>query len=280
VPIYDQGYRRYEARAEPNRVRFWPITREALTLVFSKKAFLLLFGVAWIQFLGRVVQILVVTRFPEAGRVLPIDGRLFGEFLAMQGFWTMLLTIFGGAGLVANDLRTGAILVYLSRPLTRRDYVLGKLGVLMALNLGVTLLPALMLYAAGLALAPEQYLKFELWWIGPAIVAQAFVMSLAMSVVALAVSSLSRNARVSGLAFFGLLIGLDVARAILVNAMHLDWAGAVSLQGNLDALGVALFGLTGRQAVSPWIAAAALSIVVAGSLQILYRRVRAVEIVR
>ena len=58
-----------------------------------------------------------------------------------------LLSIFGGAGLVANDLRTGAILVYLSRPLTRRDYVLGKLRVLLALNLSVTLVPGPLLYA-------------------------------------------------------------------------------------------------------------------------------------
>ena len=76
----------------------------------------------------RVVQVYVVTRFPEAGRVLPVDGRLFGEFLNQQIGFTLLLSIFGGAGLIANDLRTGAILVYLSRPLTRRDYVLGKLG--------------------------------------------------------------------------------------------------------------------------------------------------------
>src|SRR6185503_11858602 len=87
----------------------------------------------------QVIRIYIVTRFPEANRVLPVDGRLFGELLAWQAFFTMFITIFGGAGLVANDLRTGAILVYLSRPLTRRDYVVGKLGVLLALNLSATL---------------------------------------------------------------------------------------------------------------------------------------------
>ena len=30
MPIYDQGYRRYEARSPLHQVRFWPITREAL----------------------------------------------------------------------------------------------------------------------------------------------------------------------------------------------------------------------------------------------------------
>ena len=30
MPIYDQGYRRYQARGPLRRIRFWPITREAL----------------------------------------------------------------------------------------------------------------------------------------------------------------------------------------------------------------------------------------------------------
>src|SRR3990170_2104063 len=148
MPIYDQSYRRYEAREALRKVRFWPITREALRLILARRAFLGLLMIAWVPFLARVIQVYVVTRFPEAGRVLPVDGRLFGEFLSQQTVFTLFLTVFGGAGLIANDLRTGAILVYLSRPLTQRDYVLGKLGVLLGLNLSVTLVPAVLLYAA------------------------------------------------------------------------------------------------------------------------------------
>jgi len=281
MPIYDQGYRRYEARGPLRSLRFWPITREALALIFARRAFALLFGFMWLPFVVRVVQIFVVTRFPEAGRILPIDGRLFGEFLNQQIGATLLLSVFGGAGLVANDLRSGAILVYLSRPLTRRDYVLGKLGVLMALNLGVTVAPALLLYLVGVGLASEQYLKWELWWIAPAIVAQGFGVSLAMGLVALAVSSLSRSARVAGLSFFGLIVGLEMARGILVNIVRADWASLLSLQANLRALAARLFGLTTRGAeADPVLAAVLLAAVMAGSLLVLRRRVRAVEIVR
>ena len=167
MPIYDQGYRRYEARAPLRKARFWPITREALRLVLSKRAFLGLIAAACLPFVVRVIQIYIVTRFPEAGRILPVDGRLFGDFLNEQIGFTILLSIFGASGLVANDLRTGAILASLSRPLTRRDYVLGKLLVPLFLNLAVTLAPPVLLYAAGLSLAPELYLKWELAWIGP-----------------------------------------------------------------------------------------------------------------
>ena len=280
MPIYDQGYRRYEARSPLHHARFWPITREALRLILAKRAFLGLLAVSFLPFVVRVVQIYLVTRFPEAGRVLPIDGRLFGDFLNQQIGFTLLLSIFGASGLIANDLRTGAILVYLSRPLTQRDYIVGKLLVPLALNLAVTLVPGLVLYAVGLALAPEQYLKWELAWLGPAIVAHALAVSVVVSLLVLAVSSLSKSARVAGLGFFGLVAGLEMVRLVLQNGFNRKEAVLLSLQADLQALGVALFGVVDRQLDVPW--AWPLLVLVAvslGCLAVLRSRVRAVEIV-
>jgi ABC-2 type transport system permease protein len=281
VPIYEQTYRRYEARAPLRSVRFWPITREALRLVLGRRAFLGLLLVAWGQFLFRVIQVYVVTRLPEAGRVLPIDGRMFGQFLAIQTLFTLLLSIFGGAGLIANDLRTGAILVYLSRPLTRRDYVLGKLGVLMSLNLSVTLVPALLLYLIALALAPEQFATWSLAWIAPAVVLHSLVTSTVMSLMALAVSSLSRSARVAGLGFFGLVFGLEIVRGVLRALYDRPESTLLSVQADLQSLANALFGITDRAFDVPWAYPALVLVAVSlGCLAILRARVRAVEIVR
>jgi ABC-2 type transport system permease protein len=280
MPIYDQGYRRYEARAPLRNARFWPITREALRLVLSKRAFLGLLGAAFIPFVVRVVQIYIVTRFPEAGRLLPVDGRLFGEFLNQQVGFTILLSIFGASGLVANDLRTGAILAYLSRPLTRRDYVIGKLLVPLFLNLAVTLAPALLLYTAGLSLAPELYLKWELAWIGPAIVVHAFAISLVVSLLTLAISALSRSARVAGLGLFGMILGTEMVRLVLQQGFRQKPAMLLSVQADLRTLGVALFGLTDREVVVGWgWAALVLMALSLACLAILRSRVRAVEIV-
>jgi ABC-2 type transport system permease protein len=281
MPIYEQSYRRHEARGALRRARFWPITREALRLILARRLFLVLLFVAWIPFLARVIQVYVVTRFPEAGRVLPVDGRLFGEFLVQQWLWMMVITIFGGAGLVANDLRTGAILVYLSRPLTRRDYVLGKLGVLMLLNLSVTLAPGLLLYLIALALAPDTFLKWDLAWIGPAIALQSLVMSLVIGLVGLAVSSLSRSARVAGIGFFAIVAGLEVARGILYAIYRRPETALISFRASLQSLAAALFGLGERAVSLPWFYPAALLAMVAlGCLLVLRARVRAVEIVQ
>lgn len=290
MPIYDQGYRRYEARAPLHQIRFWPITREALRMILLKRAFLGLLAIAFLPFIVRAIQIYVVARFPDAGRVLPVDGRLFGDFLNQQaGFnlWgvavpgaTVLLSIFGASGLIANDLRTGAILVYLSRPLTRRDYVLGKLCVPLALNLAVTLVPALALYGVALTLAPDQFLQWELAWIGPAIVAHAVGISLVISLLALAVSALSRSARMAGLGFFGLIFGLEMVRLIVQYGFGRREAMLLSVVADLRSLGVALFGLVDNSLSMHWAAPAAVLLVVSlACFAILRSRVRAVEIV-
>jgi ABC-2 type transport system permease protein len=278
MPIYEQAYRRWQARGPLRRLRFWPITREGLRLILSRRAFLGLLAVSWVPFVVRLGQIYLVARFPEAERMLPAGAKVFGEFLNGQLSFAMLLSIFGGAGLVANDLRTGAILVYLSRPLTRRDYVLGKMGVLAVLNLSITLVPGLLLYVAGVALLPERFLKLDQAWIGPAVVAQAFIMSLSVSLLALAVSSLSRSARVAGVALMALWVGLEITRVVASNVFDRPEVGLLSLQGDVQAVGKALFGIPGPLFWA-W-PLLALALAALGCLAILRARVRAVEVVQ
>ncbi len=280
MPVYDQGYRRYEARHPLRQVRFWPIVREALRGLFVRKAFLALAAFSWITFVVRLVQVYVVTQFPDAGRVLPVDGRLFGQFLNQQGFFVLLLTVFAGAGLIANDLRSGAIVVYLSRPLTRRDYLLGKLGVLLVVQLLVTLAPALLLWLVAAALAPARFATWQLAWVPPAIVAQSLLMALSLGLACLAISALSRSTRLAGLSFFGLLMLLEAASSILRGVFgRPEWA-LLSLPAMLRAVGNALFGVQERALELHWaLALGVLLAVGAGCLAVLRARVRAVEIV-
>jgi ABC-2 type transport system permease protein len=222
----------------------------------------------------------VVTRFPEANRVLPVDGRLFGDFLNQQIGFTILISIFGSSGLIANDLRTGAILVYLSRPLTRRDYVLGKLGVTLALNLAVTLVPGLALYGLALGLAPDLFMKWDLAWIPLAVVAHSLLISLTVSLLTLAVSALSRSARVAGLALAGLVVGLEIVRGVLGAISDRPEAHVLSIQNDLRIVGNLIFGIAERGASVPTAyPPIALALLAVGCLLVLRKRVRAVEIV-
>jgi ABC-2 type transport system permease protein len=273
MPIYEQSYRRWEARGPLREARFLPITREALRLILSRRAFLLLLIAAWIPFIVDMVRLYIVSRYPQARGLGEINPQFFGAFLNRQLGFVTLISIFGGAGLIANDLRTGGILVYLSRPLTRRDYVLGKIGVPVALNLAVTLVPCLVLYAAATSLS--------LMWVAPIIVLHSLVIALGVGLLVLAVSSVSRSARVTGVALIALWVGLETLRLIANNAFGRPELALLSLQADVLAVGNALFGIRDQQLTLFW-AWPALALVAAclGCLAVLRSRVRAVEVVR
>lgn len=279
MPIYEQGYRRWEARGPLSRVRFWPITREALRTVLSRRPFLLLLFASFIPFLVRVAQIWIGTQMPQFEQMLPVDGRLFGAFLNGQITFVVFLAVFGGAALVADDLRCGAMLVYLSRPLTRRDYVLGKVGVVLALGLTVTLLPGLALYLAGLGLAPERFAAWDKAWIGPAVVLHSLIVSLFVGLLTLGISSLTRSANLARLGLVGAWFGLDLVSAIAAGLSRVGRLRFLSPRANLQAVGETLFrvsNVSGPDAVLPALLVVALAI---GCVAILVSRVRAVEVV-
>jgi ABC-2 type transport system permease protein len=280
MPVYEQSYRSHEARGPLRQLRFWPILREGLRLLLARRALLILGMLAWLPLVARVIQVYVVTRFPEAGQLLPVDGRLFGEFLNQQLYLVLLLVIFSGAGLIAEDLRSGAIIVYLSRPLTRRDYVLGKLGILLGVGLAVTLVPGLLLYFAAVGLAPGSFLEVRLVWIAPAVALHSLAMCLIYGLLMLALSSLSRSARVAGLGFAALVLGLELVVAIVQANFDLPAARLLSLQQDVRMLGEALFGIAERPGLLGWPGACAvLAATAAVSLVVIRHRVRAVEVV-
>jgi hypothetical protein len=101
-----------------------------------------------------------------------------------------------------------------------------------------------------------------------------------VSLVVLAISSLSRSARVAGLAFVGLVFGLEMIRLVLQNAFDVREAVLLSLQADLQSLGVTLFGVVNRRLDIFWgWPLVVLAVVSVGCLAILRSRVRAVEIV-
>jgi ABC-2 type transport system permease protein len=249
MPIYDASYRHYQARAPRHHQRFWPVAREALHQVAARRALIVLLLCAWLPLLYPIARLFAATRMPELAGMLAIDARLFGNFLALQAYFALLAMLFAGAGLIAEDLRTGGVLVYLSRALSPRDYIVGKLAAAAALNLSITLAPAAVLYLAALALAPDRFLRWDQAWLPPAIAALALLMSAVMSALTLAISSLTSRTWMAGLALFALVTGLDLTQAVLDRSMGLEAAVLLSPLGALRLLGNALFDNTGQSAV-------------------------------
>jgi hypothetical protein len=144
----------------------------------------------------------------------------------------------------------------------------------------VTLVPGLLLYLVALALAPGQFASWDLAWIPLAVLVQSVITSLTVSLLGLAVSALTRSARISGLGFFALVVGLELVRQVLDHGFGRPEATLLSVQDNLRRLASALFGLAVREGALPWAASAVVTAVLGGlCLLVLRRRVRAVEVV-
>src|SRR5712692_11089010 len=145
MPIHDQGYRRYGGDRAPRGQAWAVIARAGIRTFFAKRAFLGLLLAAWLPFIVRSVQIYATANFPQAREILAVSPETFRQFLDQQGIFVFFITVYVGAGLIANDRRANALQIYLSKPLSRAEYVFGKLAILMAFLLIVTWVPATML---------------------------------------------------------------------------------------------------------------------------------------
>jgi hypothetical protein len=74
------------------------------------------------------------------------NGKSYRDFIAFQGGMVMVFLGFAGAQLIGNDFRFRAVAFYLSKPISKLHYFLGKLGAAAALTSLFTLVPALLLF--------------------------------------------------------------------------------------------------------------------------------------
>jgi hypothetical protein len=99
-----------------------------------------------------------------------------------------LLNCWVGPILIAGDLTNGALPLFLSRPFSRTDYVLGKLAVMGLLLSGVTWVPSLLLFTLQAGLAKGDWIWSHMWMVVP-IVLCSVIWILMLSLISLAVSA-------------------------------------------------------------------------------------------
>jgi len=281
--IYEQHYRRLDASVPLRPQRWIPIAREGLKALFSRRAYLALIAIAWIPVLIRLVQVYFTTRFPEARRIVPVDDKLFFDFLSQQMPWMLLMSAYAGAGLIANDMRTGGLLLYLSRPLTLVDYIFGKVAILFVSLSMVTLVPGLSLFFVARSLAPDVLGDASHLLLVPKIVAMGLVLILPTITLVLVMSALARNPRFAGLGFFFIFVGSTVAHGIAWRATRSAFAGLISIQAAMRRVGEGIFGVPATRWTAdlpPELAFVVLALLSLGCLYVLKTRIRAVEVVK
>ena len=157
-PIADVSYRSYDGPLRRHGARWWVIALAAVRLVRRKPLFWVIAALSLWPYLWGGITLYLHSQVGAAGAANPFMAALRSEKFALtfyhavdnQGFLLFLLCLVVGSAAIAADIRTNALQVYLSRPITRADYLIGKwTGIFLPLY-AVAVIPSLLLYVGGL----------------------------------------------------------------------------------------------------------------------------------
>ena len=277
MPIHDQGYRRYRGGRAGGRAWLVIIKAGVRTMLGDRK-FIVLLVASWIQFLVRAVQFYFAANFSQAAIIAP-NAATFRDFFDKQDIFVFIVTVTLGASLIAQDRRVNALQIYLSKPLTRAEYIFGKLGILMTFLLFITWAPAVLLLGVQVMFAGNFSFVLANAYLLPAITLYSLLEIVMVSTSMLALSSLSTNSRFVGILYTALIFfgqALSGVLRFITGGTKLSW---IAFGNDLTQVGDLIFRVPLRFDI-PW-PVSLLTIVglVAVSGLILERRVRGVEIV-
>ena len=189
------------------------------------------------------------------------------------------MTAFVGPGLISSDLANRALPLYLSRPFSRAEYVIGKMSVLLVLLSLITWVPGLILFGLQCVLAGRSWLAQNLW-LAWALFASSWIWILVISLLALALSAWVKWRIVAGALLLAVLFfGAGFAQAI--NAVLRTQSGHfINIVYLMKTIWTALFRIDSEGDISSANAWIALLVYCAICLALLVRKVRAYEVVK
>jgi len=295
LPVYDRRYRGYVGERRDRGPRFLTLTRYGLAEVFSSRWLLVLFVASCLPFVvfaaiiyvANTTDTLAALNVRDVSPLLAtLEGSLFFWFLAFQSSLAFLLASFTGPALVGPDLAHGALPLYLSRPLGRGEYVLGKLVILLLLLSAVTWVPGLLLVGIEAAVARDGWLV-EHWRIPLALFVGSWVWILLLALLALAISAWIRwRPLATGALFVLFLVGSTFGQVINAT-LDTRWGSLLALGELVKRIWTHLFGevaFLGRDPVAAQLPVLAcwVTLVVFGALALLllWRKIKAFEVVR
>lgn len=232
-PIADLSYRGYDGPLESPRYRWWVIARMSVRLAFKKKIYWVLTGLTGTYYLGIMLMMFVMEQISLTGggqseeMFRQFQARIVwkDQFLHAISFgqlWYLFLALLLGAGSIANDNRANALLVYLSKPANKTDYIVGKwMGVFLPLLISMAIPTLVFWFYGALSYRPYSFLSadpltiFKLALILP--ICAAFYSSLVIFF-----SSLFKQGRIAGATMAGLYFLTNIFTTLISSV----WAGS------------------------------------------------------
>jgi ABC-2 type transport system permease protein len=304
MAVYEQSYKRYAGPLTPEWSRFLIIPRHAYRAVFGSKLFTGFYVLCFIPLLVEAIMIYLHHNVNALGIIqanvadlFPVDASFFQTFTNIQGGFASLVALLIGPPLVSRDLRNNALPLYLCRPFSRTEYVLGKMSVLLILLSGITWVPQLLMFLFQAYLEGFGWLKSNLW-LASAIFIGSFVWILLLALISQTISALVKWRVVAS----GIMLGLffvPSAFGVFINEVFMTRIGNllsfVALMTNVSS---GLFGtfvqtdtvmrmnfdgvVTQRVVTEPplWASWTMLFLICTVCLALLSRRLKAYEVVK
>ncbi len=304
MAVYEHTYKQYLGKLTPEWSRFLVIPRHAFRDVFKSKLFTAFFVVCFIPLLIEAILIylhhnvnaLAVMKI-NVRELIPIDATFFEFWVNFQAWPAYFVMLLVGPPLVSRDLRNNALPLYLCRPFSRTEYVLGKMSVLLILLSAITWVPQLLLFLF------QSYLEGGSWFIENLSLASAIIISsvvwiLLLALLSQAVSALVKWRVVASIALLCIFFIPWVFGEVVNQLFATRWGNIISLGALMRNVTSGLFGtfvqtsgritdFDGRVAreiivseLPLWAAWSALFVACVICLALLSRKVKAYEVVR
>ncbi len=243
------GYRRWTiivtGLRQIFRLRFFKIP---LAVAWTAGALIALLGFAFAQTIvsGGWLESLASTFGPRGQAVASTIGALVLLYpdVCIGGFFTLVFWLHSFVGLwlslialtsviprlITRDRASNALIVYLSRPLTSTDYLLGKLGIIIGVLAAMWTGPLLFGWLLSVVFAPDS--EFILHSFDPLLSALLFhaIALVTLAAIALGVSALGRTSRSAILLWIGLWVILGF---FTVDRRSPMWLQRASFTNNL-----------------------------------------------
>lgn len=283
MPIHDLGYRKWDEPPQAIGLRWFMIGKTGIRNAWKNKwlgrsMVFLLFPVAMVgtsifffeqaseqpgtrvafartlaQYRGTAELANEVVIDPDSVRHDVWSYLIFAFFSYPQAVGMVMIVGLIAPRLIAQDVRSRAFLLYFSRPLTPREYVLGKAMTIWFYLALITTIPALALYLLGIALSPGLSVVVDTYDLPVRIVLASLVLIVPTTSLALCFSSLTSESRYAGLMWFATWIlgwvlfsvmrTVDVLQTNLTQvAFENNWS-LISLYHTLGEVQVWVFGL-------------------------------------
>jgi ABC-2 type transport system permease protein len=248
MAVYKKTYRGYEGGLTPAWSRFLVIPRYAFEdlhrsrflTIFFLASFLYPLVCALIIYVQHNLSVLKLLNLDKAAQLISINSTFFLSLLGWQAMLAFFLATFIGPGQISPDLSNNALSMYLARPFSRVEYVLGKAALLLILLSLMTWVPGLLLFGL------QGYLEGWDWVTANTRIAKGLFLGSWIWIVLLAMLAMAMSAWVkwkpaAGALMFGVFFVAAGFGAAINGVQRTKWGHLLNISNLMGSVWVDLF---------------------------------------